>query len=1430
MESLNKLIKSVMITFVIMTLGIIIPNTATFAASSTVTCDQIKQGTNVGKNVVLSLDDLHKRSDLYCIQWKSSLHFDQVKYVVNKYVKIEGNTATDNNGNKSQTTSNGKLAYIIAKGDEYFNARGGKDGESGVSIYPSQQAVWGIINYWYQESGKKLGNFDQTWEGNNSWGLNQGEIGDEGAKLSVDADTYAKNIGKISSDTKVENKTNKNKITVKSTTVGNKQYTRVGPFKYKFSGKIESLSVKDQNGKNISNVKYGITQGKQQKFVNVSGIKSNKNFYIYLEPGDNVSKITGLTGKVSIPESVYNAELWFLTCNEHQNLLLVKPGTGKQETNLNFNDKYDTPVFVDLQIKKVDEDNTNIPLKDVEFVIYNRDLNKYVKKGKDAATYVSKREDATVYKTGSDGKFKVKNIVTGNYYAYEIANPNEGYVIKKEPVSLKVGAEAGRERIIKNKFEYIKLSGYVWVDKPNGVKQSIRNDLYRDGNDDTEDIRKSGVTVRLRDSKGNILQETKTDQNGEYKFENVDVDTVDTDYVEFIYDGLLYQNVITNFNKDNGSKAAEGILRDQFNGKFARVDAKAQDEVQIKDDNGNNVYNVKYTLDSENRTASIKETNCLIAANTKLAGYTFKYNKNSDTKEIKNINLGLYEREQTDLALTQDLEQVKISVKGDTHIYKYASRFTGGTPTADDWNVGVKFPKNRNNATYLRPVYRADAEYEDRENANNNIKMYLTYKLAVGNQSSIFARVNGLSDYFDSRYEFVGAGLGLDDKGNITNSLDAKVSNQKIANAYYKVDIGTNSAVKPNQDPQYVYVQFELSRENILNLLNEAKQANNNIEPNLKNIAEINSYTLFTDESMNKYYAAVDNDSVVGNIDVNNENTYEDDTRTAPNVGLVIANARQISGVVFEDEADQNLLKDQNIRQGDGKFDSTKESTVGGVTVQLMEVDSNGKITDKVAQVYDETLNNGQGGWTEAKFDGKTGDDGKYSFKGFAPGSYAIKYTWGNGMYKIVDGNKQNYDNAVENYKATIFEKSRYDQENSDPYFYNKLNGQALTHGTDDWELRKQIDSQLNSHPGGENNGYNFDTKVTVTEMISKTPIMKFKIEYDDNDLNNITEDATKQVTFNVDNIDFGIVRRPIQSISIDKKISHVTLRYTSGDLLIDADVDNNGKLTGQTNYLTYMKPTVSSNGVRQRGFLKAEIDSEVLQNTSLNLKYNFEVKNSGEADYNSEGFYNFGIGYYESLSNGNVQKNKDIVTISPTKMIDYLDRKLNYTQSDEENTRYGWTLIDTNKIKEEKYVSDDVVNAIDESKTYEYYTDCMASKELKPQRMVDGKLQSADSESMRMVTERSLSPSEDVNMLNQIEIVEMKKSFGSRITCIPGNYKPFGDAHESDDSMSEEMIVTPSTGGNKNYAIIGSVTLTALVVLGLGVYFIRRMNNKEEQ
>ena len=96
------------------------------------------------------------------------------------------------------------------------------------------------------------------------------------------------------------------------------------------------------------------------------------------------------------------------------------------------------------------------------------------------------------------------------------------------------------------------------------------------------------------------------------------------------------------------------------------------------------------------------------------------------------------------------------------------------------------------------------------------------------------------------------------------------------------------------------------------------------------------------------------------------------------------------------------------------------------------------------------------------------------------------------------------------------------------------------------------------------------------------------------------------------------------------------------------------------------------------------------------------------------------------------------------------------------------------------------------------------------------------------MVADKSLTPSQEININNQIEIVEFNKSFGSKISCTPGNYIPFGEAHEVDDSMSEELIITPSTGANKNYAIIGTVTFIALVTLGAGTYFIRKFNKKQ--
>ncbi len=105
-------------------------------------------------------------------------------------------------------------------------------------------------------------------------------------------------------------------------------------------------------------------------------------FYIYTSKSANVSKITKLKGSVSIPNKMYTTELWFLTCKDHQNLVLVKPGTENKKMFLDFEDDYNITTTVNLTIKKVDEDDKKIPLKDVEFIIYNKDMKKYVRQEK----------------------------------------------------------------------------------------------------------------------------------------------------------------------------------------------------------------------------------------------------------------------------------------------------------------------------------------------------------------------------------------------------------------------------------------------------------------------------------------------------------------------------------------------------------------------------------------------------------------------------------------------------------------------------------------------------------------------------------------------------------------------------------------------------------------------------------------------------------------------------------------------------------------------------------------------------------------------------------------------------------------------------------------------------------------------------------------
>lgn len=1408
-------IKKYLLIAILVIMSVIVCLTGSAKAA---TIEEIKDlaGNAVSKTVKLRYSIMTSRKDLYCIQHHAGLHGLNT-YTVNKYVKITGNTATDESGRKSSSTSNGIMAYIISRGQGY-----GLQG----AYTAGQNALYNQINSWYTNSGSALG-INWSYAKNNNVGENQ---------VVREAKEYANSIGNIVDNAQEQAKDNTNKNNIK--VVQSNGVIRVGPFNWSFPGNITNLKVVGDGNKEIA---FEVSRfvGTQEQKISLNDMVSGQDFYITFRADVGISKITGLSAvsKVSNLNNVYTAEMWFLSSPDQQNLLLTNYGS-MPISDVNFNYTYDIPMLGKLAIQKVDEDNQNLVLDNVGFTVQNSS-GLYVKKQDNTISYINDKNQATVFITDSQGKIEIDNLIVGEYTFIEVVNTHDEYDISNmKPIKIKVQAgNTASYTKITNRKEYIKLSGYVWLDTTN-EKKTVRNDLYKDDEFDKTDELVSGIIVRLKSkSTGEIIknpltgeeQVTKTGDNGEYKFDKVIIDKVSDYYVEFEYDGFIYSNVTPYLDKENGSKVSEGSLRKLFDAKFAEITGKegTQDVVEVKDENGKIQYEVSYDRNlSEAKSTIRKGQSFPIVATTKDANYTIQYQRGSSTNEIQNINLGIYVRAQADLALMQDMDQIKVGINGYEHIYKYSSRFNeDGGPSEDSWNIGVKFRGEYGQMTYSRAIYKADAEYDNGPD-ESKLHVSVTYKIGVKNESTITSKANSIVNYFDNRYELIAVGTGVNEDGNITDKLSTS-SVVAEGNSYKKVEINTNTVLKPSE-VKYIYIQFSLSRENVLNLLNKNAE-----RPNLENISEIKSYTSYYDENANKLYGALDVDSVPENAMPGDKTTYEDDTDSAPVVQLVIANARQISGTIFEDKADEKTLNDKNIRQGDGKYDESNESQVGGVTVQLVHVNEAGEATDELVEVYDEREGSDgkEIGWTGAKCETTSDSNGNYTISGYIPGKYAIKYIWGDGTYKIVNGNQEALEDVVENYKGTAIDKSRYDQESTNKQFYKDNEQIRQSHAIDNYEIRKEIDKQLNE------DGYNYNTEVTTREMTSTTPQMEFMIEYTDSDIDNITFDRiTKHVAFEVNNIDFGIIRRPVQSVNFVKSLSKIRITLANGQILADAEIDENGNMTGQTNYLTYVGP-IKENGITvTNGFLKAELDSELIQGATVQMQYKLRTENTSEADYTSEGFYKYGEGWYNLMNDGETQKENDIITITPSKIVDYLDEKSIYKVEDEVNEKYKWKQMSLEDLKSSGLVVSNVTDALENGKYTDedgneeeikpsqiYTTDYLNTAKLKPVRTVNNQKRNAEGGDVYMVVDKVLASAEDANFENQAELVLLDKPGGSKPTPTPGNYIPNSNNQETDDSTSVETIITPSTGADQNFVVPITVGVIALVILGIGVVLIKK-------
>ena len=1261
----------------------------------------------VGQNLQISYNDYIKSNNIFCVEHHQRLK-GTMSYKVISNVKIEGTKSTDHTGKTIDNKANAKFAAILSEDNGNVKDQG-----------PVANGIWNYGYTWMREVGRYhaglYNGFASSKKGNSTW-------------LDQSSTDYANSLA---TGEKVTDNTNKDNIKTVAYEKDGRQYMRVGPFNWSFGGKITAINVYDQNENAIAEKLYSSFNGTTETWFGVDGIQSGKDFYISIPVDSNITRITKITGTMQM--NVKGVNIWFLEAKTgyFQNLLIREPYNATSDIPLTFD--YNISILGNLKVIKVNEDNQEIKLPGVGFYIQNKNLGKYVKQGTDGQiSYVDTREQATEFVTDQNGEILINNLMVGTYVAYETKNPNYGYEIISNGQEKTIVVDKTTEFVIGNKQIYVKLSGYVWLDKISG-KQSYRNDLFKDNDYDANDILLDGITVRLKDRNGNTVKEAKTSNGGAYLFTDVLIEKLGDYYIEFEYDGLTYTNVVPHIDKDNGSKAAENeALREEFNNNFSIVEGKTENTGFTRDASGNEKHSLTYNLDQNAHTATlINNGQYPITANTDETAYRIKEHYTYGQEEIKYINLGLYEREQPDIALLKDLENVKVAVNGYNHIYKYAQRFENQGEYGDGFNVGVKFGNKYGNMTYTRAIYKADYEYINENDKSKELKVYVTYKLAIKNESSnLVVQVNNIADYYDANYTLIKAGTGIDQNGEITGNLDHSESSYN--ENYAKSIISTNAKIEAQKQTS-IYVQFELNREAVLKILNDGE--------NLNNTAEINSYSVF--DTNGKVYAGIDKDSNPGNANPENKATFEDDTDSAPGLKLEVADSRELAGKVFLDETSGELMTGQ-IRQGSGAYEDG-EKGIEGVHITLTENTGSGK-------VYEATTNS----------------DGDFLITDFIPGDYTLTYTWGDSTY------------TVQNYKATVYDSSR-DQNNKN--WYKENVDTRLSDALDNYELRQNIDNELKNITNG--------TSTTIDKMNSTTPTMGIGVEYE----TTYTASSGDRYTYRINNVDFGIVRRPMQSLELEKRVKTFKVTLANGQVVADITIDEDGNITGERNHLTYMKPSDNINP--QNGFVRLELDNELIQGALLEVGYEIKATNNSELDYLSENFYNYG------------KVEGEVVRISPTAIIDYLDKDWAF----EQERNQAWQVKTLDEIKD---IVAEVVYNNEESTINDktiLYTESLKEQKLEP----------TNSATVDLNVSKTLTTTDEISYNNETETVKVDKTGGSKLEETPGNYIPGTGNQESDDSMAETVIVTPNTGDNRAIVLPIIIGAAMLVVLGVGVVLIKK-------
>ena len=500
-----------------------------------------------------------------------------------------------------------------------------------------------------------------------------------------------------------------------------------------------------------------------------------------------------------------------------------------------------------------------------------------------------------------------------------------------------------------------------------------------------------------------------------------------------------------------------------------------------------------------------------------------------------------------------------------------------------------------------------------------------------------------------------------------------------------------------------------------------------------ENIAQIDAYSVWYTDG--KPASLVDKDSNAGNIGVKNtsdedisakDEEYSEEITSADDVDfyedmtyktgiqLMIEEnligddddddddddlRRKIKGTVWDDSRTDTLGTGKETQYiADGKFDTSKtkqkdaqanknveinykpdeniteeiDIAVRSAKAEFVEIVKVPIIEDGVVKeirYYEEILTDVT--WEQVQND-RTNTNGKYTLEGFKPGTYIVRFTYGDyidipedlsGLSEMQkdmlifngqDYKSTQYTGVAENIVGVdevidAFEKAGVSDARDDEFRRLQVNAYSEVMTNPKAEILKgvangtELTPNSKTNTAGELKALTDNTYMTAdtlefevkTEKLKGSQIQKYttkNIYYQE--LESLMNPHIPERDFIINNVDFGIEYRPESQISLMKEIDEVKLITEDNEVLVDLFFDsvgdgserkhsiNNEKSTGEelVQFITnnYENNALINSIIPEeyvQGLVYIQVDQEILQGCTVQITYKFEAQNCSEVD-----------------------------------------------------------------------------------------------------------------------------------------------------------------------------------------------------------------------